>query len=49
MVTGDVPTGVKEEDVALPPKKKQCVGKCALTLKGFSRQRQENRQTHNGG
>lgn len=39
MATADVPTVMKEEEVGLPPKKKQRMGKCVLTLKGFSYQR----------
>lgn len=32
MATADVPTVMKEEEVELPPKKKQRMGKCVLTL-----------------
>lgn len=39
MAAADVTTVMKEEGVVSPPKKKQCMGKCVFTLKGFSCQR----------
>lgn len=39
MATADVTTVMKAEEAGLPPKKKQCMGKCVLTLKGFFCQR----------